>query len=83
MYCMGCHKIPIQSRMGIPFWISVRHLSGRDKGYRVTAFVKNVFDTHYAALIFANSADLQPNAYIQLVPKYASRTAGVELRYDF
>ena len=58
-------------------------LSGREKGYRVTAFVKNIFDTHYAALIFANSADLQPNAYIQLVPKYASRTAGIELRYDF
>jgi len=58
-------------------------LASRDKRYRVTAFVKNVTDTHYASLIFANSADLQPNAYIQLVPKYAHRTAGVELRYDF
>ena len=58
-------------------------LAGRDMGYRVTAFVKNVTDKNYASLIFANSADIQPNAYIQLVPKYAERTAGIELRYDF
>jgi iron complex outermembrane receptor protein len=58
-------------------------LVGRDRGYRVTAFVKNVTDKNYASLIFANSADIQPNAYIQLVPKYAERTAGIELRYDF
>jgi iron complex outermembrane receptor protein len=58
-------------------------LAGRDGGYRVTAFVKNVTDKNYASLIFANSADIQPNAYIQLVPKYAERTAGIELRYEF
>lgn len=58
-------------------------LAGRDTAYRLTAFVKNVTDKNYASLIFANSADLQPNAYVQLVPKYAERTAGIELRYDF
>lgn len=58
-------------------------LAGTNEGYRVTAFVKNVFDTNYASLIFANSDVLQPNTYIQLVPKYANRTAGIEVRYDF
>ncbi|MDG1943739.1 MAG: TonB-dependent receptor [Halioglobus sp.] len=58
-------------------------LAGKREGYRVTAFVKNVFDKNYASLIFANSAVLQPNTYIQLVPKYANRTAGIEVRYDF
>ena len=58
-------------------------LAGTEEGYRITAFVKNVFDENYAALIFANSDVLQPNTYIQLVPKYANRTAGIEVRYDF
>lgn len=58
-------------------------LAGREKGYRVTAFVKNLMDTNYASLIYANSPALLPNGYIQLVPKYANRTAGIEVRYDF
>jgi iron complex outermembrane receptor protein len=58
-------------------------LAGTEQGYRITAFVKNVFDKNYASLIFANSEVLQPNTYIQLVPKYANRTAGIEVRYDF
>lgn len=58
-------------------------LAGKDAGYRVTAFVKNVFDKNYASLIYANSPALLPNGYIQLVPKYANRTVGLEVRYDF
>jgi iron complex outermembrane receptor protein len=58
-------------------------LAGTDKGYRVTAFVKNLTDKNYAALIYANSEVLLPNGYIQYVPKYANRTAGIEVRYDF
>ena len=58
-------------------------LAGTRDGYRVTAFVKNIFDTNYASLIYANSEVLLPNGYIQYVPKYANRTAGIEVRYDF
>ncbi len=58
-------------------------LAGKREGYRVTAFVKNLFDTNYASLIYANPAPLLANGYIQLVPKYANRTAGIEVRYDF
>jgi iron complex outermembrane receptor protein len=58
-------------------------LAGKNHGYRVTAFVKNLMDTNYASLIYANSPALLPNGYIQLVPKYANRTAGIEVRYDF
>jgi len=58
-------------------------LAGKREGYRVTAFVKNLMDTNYATLIYANSEVLLQNSYIQLVPKYANRTAGIEVRYDF
>jgi iron complex outermembrane receptor protein len=58
-------------------------LAGKREGYRVTAFVKNLFDTNYASLIYANPGPLLANGYIQLVPKYANRTVGVEVRYDF
>jgi iron complex outermembrane receptor protein len=58
-------------------------LAGKNQGYRITAFVKNLMDTNYASLIYANSPALLPNGYIQLVPKYANRTAGIEVRYDF
>lgn len=58
-------------------------LAGKNHGYRVTAFLKNLMDTNYASLIYANSPALLPNGYIQLVPKYANRTAGIEVRYDF
>lgn len=58
-------------------------LAGKDAGYRITAFVKNAFDQNYAALIYANPPPLLPNGYIQLVPKYANRTVGLEVRYDF
>jgi iron complex outermembrane receptor protein len=58
-------------------------LAGKNQGYRITAFVKNLMDTNYASLIYANSPALLPNGYIQLVPKYANRTVGIEVRYDF
>ncbi len=58
-------------------------LAGKTRGYRVTAFVKNALDKNYASLIYANSPALLPNGYIQLVPKYANRMAGLEVRYDF
>lgn len=58
-------------------------LLGKREGYRVTAFVKNLFDESYASLIYGQSEVLIPNSYIQLVPKYANRTAGIEVRYDF
>lgn len=56
---------------------------GRERGYRITAFVKNLFDEDYASLIFANEEIVLPNSYVQLVPKYAQQTIGVELRYEF
>ena len=46
-------------------------------------FVKNVFDEDYATLIFAHAQELIPHGYIHYVPKYAQRTAGVELSYRF
>ena len=58
-------------------------VAGTKERYRITAFVKNLFDTNYASLIYANSEVLLPNGYIQYVPKYANRTAGIEVRYDF
>ncbi|MFT5485011.1 MAG: iron complex outermembrane receptor protein [Halieaceae bacterium] len=58
-------------------------LAGREGDYRFTAFVKNLFDEDYASIIYANEEIVMPNAYVQMVPKYAQRTAGVELRYDF
>jgi len=58
-------------------------LAGTERGYRVTAFVKNVFDKNYTTLIFAHANELLPHSYIHHVPKYANRTFGVELRYDF
>jgi iron complex outermembrane receptor protein len=58
-------------------------LVGRERGYRITAFVKNLFDEDYASLIFANEEIVLPNSYVQLVPKYAQQTIGIELRYDF
>ncbi len=51
--------------------------------YKLSAFVKNVFDEDYASLIYGQSEILLPNAYIHGVPKYAQRTAGIALRYDF
>lgn len=56
---------------------------GREHKYRVTAFVKNLFDEDYASIIFAHTDVFIPNAYVQMVPKYAQRTLGVELRYEF
>ena len=58
-------------------------LAGRERGYRVTAFMKNVFDKNYVTLIYAQGEQLIPNGYIHRVPKYAERTAGLEVRYDF
>jgi len=58
-------------------------LAGKREGYRITAFVKNLLDKNYASLIYANPSPLLANGYIQLVPKYANRTAGIEVRYDF
>jgi iron complex outermembrane receptor protein len=58
-------------------------LAGTSSGYRITAFVKNLTDKNFASLIYANSEVLLPNGYIQYVPKYANRTAGIEVRYDF
>ena len=55
----------------------------RSLGYRITAFVKNVFDQDYADLIYAQAQELLPHGYIHGVPKYAERTAGLALRYDF
>ena len=58
-------------------------LAGKNAGYRVTAFVKNLFDTNYASLIYANPPPLLAHGYIHYVPKYANRTVGMEVRYDF
>ena len=58
-------------------------LAGKKQRYQFTAFVKNLFDEDYASLIFGQGAEFIPHGYIHLVPKYAQRTAGVELSYDF
>lgn len=58
-------------------------LAGTRHKYRISAFVKNLFDEDYASLIYAQAQQLLPNAYIQRVPKYANRTFGIELRYEF
>lgn len=58
-------------------------LAGTETGYRITAFVKNVFDEDYATVLFANANELQTHSYVHLVPKNANRTWGMELRYSF
>ena len=58
-------------------------LAGRERGYRLTAFVKNLLDENYVNLIFAHGTELLPHGYLHSVPKYAERTAGVEFQYDF
>ncbi|GAB5452387.1 MAG: TonB-dependent receptor [Halioglobus sp.] len=52
-------------------------------GFRVTAFAKNLFDEDYASLIFAQAQELIPHGYIHYVPKYANRTLGLAVQYDF
>jgi hypothetical protein len=34
-------------------------------------------------IIYANEDIVMPNGYVQMVPKYAQQTLGLELRYDF
>jgi iron complex outermembrane receptor protein len=58
-------------------------LAGKEQKYRVTAFVKNLLDEDYATLIFAQAQEVMPNGYLHSVPKYAQRTAGIEVRLDF
>ncbi|MFK7977377.1 MAG: hypothetical protein AB8C02_14675, partial [Halioglobus sp.] len=58
-------------------------IKGTNHAYTLTAFIKNVFDQNYASLIFAQGPELVQNAYIHRVPKYANRTAGIELTFDF
>lgn len=53
------------------------------KRFRIATFVKNLFDKNYASLIYAQGPELIQNAYIQRVPKYANRTAGVTVTFDF
>ena len=58
-------------------------LTAPNDGYRVNLFVKNIFDQDYSTLIFAHAQELIPHGYIHHVPKYARRTAGIELAYSF
>jgi len=58
-------------------------ITGTESGYRITAFVKNLLDENHASLIYAQAAELIPHGYIHSVPKYANRTLGAEIRYDF
>jgi hypothetical protein len=55
----------------------------REGGYNVSVFVKNALDEDFASLIFAHDAALVPHGYVQFKSKYARRTAGIELRYDW
>ena len=57
--------------------------AGQRYKYRLTAFVKNLLDQDYSSLIFAQAPQLIPHGYIHSVPKYAQRTLGMEIRYDF
>ncbi len=58
-------------------------LKGKNHGYEITGFVKNLFDQDYASLIFGQGEEFIPHGYIHIVPKYAQRMAGVEVRYEF
>ncbi len=81
LYELSQDKYTWQDAYGI---VDIRAaIAGKRHRYRITAFVKNLFDKNYASLIFAQPPELIPNAYIQAVSKYAERTAGVELRYEF
>ena len=53
----------------------------RDNRWDAIFYVKNVFDEFYVTNIASNVDIFIPNAYIQQVPRYSERTAGMELRY--
>lgn len=55
----------------------------REGDYSVSVFVKNVLDEDFSSLIFAHSEVLIPHGYVQFKSKYAKRTAGIELRYNW
>tara|TARA_R110001599_G_scaffold353826_1_gene599257 strand:+ start:28964 stop:31222 length:2259 start_codon:yes stop_codon:yes gene_type:complete len=55
----------------------------REGGYSLSVFVKNALDEDFSSLIFAHSDVLIPHGYMQFKSKYARRTAGIELRYDW
>ena len=55
----------------------------REGSYSLSVFVKNVLDEDFSSLIFAHSEVLIPHGYVQFKSKYARRTAGIELRYNW
>ena len=53
----------------------------KDDRWDANFYVKNVFDEFYVAGIGSTLDLFIPNGYLQQVPKYAERTAGMEVRY--
>lgn len=62
--------------------IAVKLLS-QDKRWSANLYVKNVFDEFYVSGIGTLPTFFFPNAYVQSVPKYSERTAGIDFRFSF
>jgi outer membrane receptor protein involved in Fe transport len=56
-------------------------LIDKDDKWHATVYVKNVFDNFYVTGIGATLDLFIPNGYLQQVPRYSERTAGMEVRY--
>jgi iron complex outermembrane receptor protein len=56
-------------------------LIDKDNKWHATVYVKNVFDNFYVTGIGSTLDLFIPNGYLQQVPRYAERTAGMEVRY--
>ncbi len=59
---------------------SVRLMDKNDH-WDATFYVKNVFDKFYVSGIGSTLDLFIPNGYLQQVPRYSERTAGLEMRY--
>ena len=58
-------------------------LQDKQEHYTVTAFVKNALDDYYSAGIAPTSFQVLPNTYLNQQSRYAKRTAGIEVRYNW
>ena len=56
-------------------------LIDKDDKWNATVYLKNALDEFYISAIVALPAVFVPNAYVQQVPRYSERTAGLEVRY--
>ncbi len=58
-------------------------LQDTEDRWSANLYVKNVFDEFYVTGIGPIPANFFPNLYLHSVPKYAERTVGLDLRYNF